>query len=226
MEESGIAPDSGSRCKASSGVTNISDWTATQLQGVTHAYSLDEIKKILSVVPEPARTVVLTAAFTGLRQGELRGLLWKDFNGKELNVQRSIWNGVVNKPKTVCSASPIPVVLQLRDALEAHRQRMGTLAAADHPIFQSGIGTPMNLANVAKRIITPKIEKCVKCRKAKAEHKPESHLFELDKSLYWKGWHAFRRGLATTLHHLGTPDKEIQGILTTQQRRHHASQLH
>ncbi|MGB9433843.1 MAG: hypothetical protein WBQ89_16490 [Candidatus Acidiferrum sp.] len=165
MEESGIAPDSGSRCKASSGVTNISDWTATQLQGVTHAYSLDEIKKILSVVPEPARTVVLTAAFTGLRQGELRGLLWKDFNGKELNVQRSIWNGVVNKPKTVCSASPIPVVLQLRDALEAHRQRMGTLAAADHPIFQSGIGTPMNLADVAKRIITPKIEKCVKCRK-------------------------------------------------------------
>jgi integrase len=133
----------------------------------THAHSLDEIKKILVVLPEPARTVVLTAAFTGLRQGELRGLLWKDFNGKELNVQCSIWNGIVNKPKTACSAAPIPVVPQLRDALESHRQRMGALPAADLPIFQSGIGTPMNLANVAKRII-PKIEKCVGCRKAKA----------------------------------------------------------
>lgn len=181
--------------------------------GVTHAYSLDEIKKILNVLSEPARTVVLTAAYTGLRQGELRGLLWKDFNGKELSVQRSIWNKFVNKPKTACSEAPIPVVRPLRDALEAHRQRMGELAAPDLPIFQSGIGTPMNLANLGKRVITPKIEKCVKCRKPKAEHKPESHLFELDKTLCWRGWHAFRRGLATTLHQLGIPDREIQGIL-------------
>jgi integrase len=71
----------------------------------------------------------------------------------------------------------------------------------------------MNLANLAKRIIAPKIEKCLKCRKAKSEHKPEGHMFELDKTLCWRGWHAFRRGLATTLHQFGTPDKEIQGIL-------------
>ncbi len=37
-------------------------------------------------------------------------------------------------------------------------------------------------------------------------------MFELDK-LSAGGWHAFRRGLATTLHQLGIPDKEIQGIL-------------
>lgn len=181
--------------------------------GTTYAYSLDEIRRILNLLPEPARTVVLTAAFTGLRQGELRGLLWKDFNGKELSVQRSIWNGIVNRPKTVCSEAPIPVVRPLRDALEAHRQRMGELAAPDLPIFQSGIGTPMNLANLAKRVITPRIEKCLKCQKPKHEHKTDGHLFELDKSLRWRGWHAFRRGLATTLHQLGTPDREIQGIL-------------
>lgn len=182
--------------------------------GTTYAYSLGEIKSILSVLPEPARTVVLTAAYTGLRQGEIRGLLWKDFiNGKELSVQRSVWNGVVNKPKTACSAAPIPVVPQLRDALELHRLRTGALAIPDLPIFQSGIGTPMNLANLAKRVIIPAIEKCGVCRKAKDEHKPEGHLFELDKTLSWHGWHAFRRGLATTLHQLKIPDKEIQGIL-------------
>lgn len=195
--------------------TSVPDGTPP---GVTHAYSLSEIRRMLAVLPEsskhnPTKTVVLLAAYTGLRQGEIRGLRWADYNGKELNVQRSIWNSIVNKPKTVCSEAPIPVVRQLREELEAHRTRMGVLAAPELPIFQSGIGTPLNLANVAKRIITPTIEKCIKCGKAKAAHKPESHLFELDKSLRWMGWHAFRRGLATTLHQLGTPDKEIQGIL-------------
>jgi len=181
--------------------------------GVTPFYTLPEIRSMLAALREPARTVVLTAAFTGLRQGELRGLVWKDFTGKTLAVERSVWNGIVNKPKTTCSAASIPVVAQLRDGLESHRLRMGELAAPDLPIFQSGIGTPMNLANLAKRVIVPKIEKCAKCRKAKHAHKPESHLFELDRTLHWKGWHAFRRGLATTLHQLGVPDREIQAIL-------------
>ena len=29
----------------------------------------------------------------------------------------------------------------------------------------------------------------------------------------WRGWHAFRRGLATNLYRLGVPDKTIQVIL-------------
>ena len=29
----------------------------------------------------------------------------------------------------------------------------------------------------------------------------------------WHGWHAFRRGLSTTLHRLGVPDKDVQQIL-------------
>lgn len=32
----------------------------------------------------------------------------------------------------------------------------------------------------------------------------------------WHGWHAFRRGLSTTLHRLGVPDKDIQQILRHQ----------
>jgi integrase len=32
-------------------------------------------------------------------------------------------------------------------------------------------------------------------------------------SLKWRGWHAYRRGLATNLHELGVPDKVIQAIL-------------
>jgi len=31
--------------------------------------------------------------------------------------------------------------------------------------------------------------------------------------IFWRGWHAFRRGLATNLYRLGVQDKTIQAIL-------------
>lgn len=153
----------------------------------THAYSLAEVRSMLAVLPEPARTVVLTAAFTGLRKSEILGLRWQDFDGRELSVNRSIWNGIESEPKTRRSRAPVPVVRQLAEALEAHRLRMGKLAQPGLPIFQSGNGQPLNLDNLARRVIAPTVK--------------------------WHGWHSFRRGLATNLHALGVDDKTIQAIL-------------
>jgi integrase len=130
---------------------------------------------------------VLCAALIGLRKSELWGLRWDDFDGKELSVRRSVWNGTESQPKTNRSRAPIPVVRQLADALEGHRFRMGQLAQPGLPIFQAGNGKPLNLDNLARRVIAPLVE--------------------------WHGWHAFRRGLATNLHALGVADKDIQAIL-------------
>jgi integrase len=180
----------------------------------TYAYSLPEIKSMLAVLPKPAHTVVLCAAFTGLRKSELRGLTWADFDGETLTVRRSVWNSVVNEPKTRRSQAPIPVVPHLKDALEAHKLRSGILAQPGLPIFQAGNGSPLHLDNLSRRVIAPALSRCAICRKQEQEHKPEAHLFERDKSLpEWHGWHAFRRGLATNLHALGVDDKTIQGIL-------------
>jgi integrase len=153
----------------------------------TYAYSLAEIKSMLAVLPEPARTIVLTAAFTGLRKSELRGLTWGSYNGGQLSVDRSVWNSTVSEPKTKRSRSPIPVVRPLAEALEAHRLRAGILAQPTLPIFQAGNGQPLNLDNIARRVIMPVAA--------------------------WHGWHGFRRGLATNLHTLGVADKDIQAIL-------------
>jgi integrase len=158
----------------------------------TYAYSLAEIKAMLAALEEPARTVVLTAAFTGLRKSELRGLTWENFDGTELSVTRSVWNLTVSEPKTRRSRAPIPVVRQLAEALEAHRLRAGVLAQPSMPIFQNGTGTPMHLDNLAKRILIPAFAAV---------------------GIGWHGWHAFRRGLATNLHALGVDDKTIQAIL-------------
>jgi integrase len=180
----------------------------------TYAYSLSEIKAMLATLAEPAWTVVLTAAFTGLRKRELRGLTWGSYNGEQLSVDRSVWNSTVNEPKTRRSRSPIPIVKQLGEALEAHKIRAGKLAQPNLPIFQAGNGQPLNLDNLARRVIVPALSPCAICKKQAEEHKPEGHVFERDNSLpLWHGWHAFRRGLATNLHTLGVADKDIQAIL-------------
>ena len=183
-------------------------------EGDTYAYGLSQIKSMLTPLGEPARTVVLCAALTRLRKSELGGLTWGNFDGKELSVTRSVWNSTVSEPKTRRSRSPIPVVRLLADALEAYKLRAGILAQPDLPIFQAGNGKPLNLDNLARRVIAPALSRCAVCHQPETEHKAEGHLFERDMSLpKWHGWHAFRRGLANNLHALGVDDKTIQAIL-------------
>jgi integrase len=178
----------------------------------TYAYNLSEIKTMLAALKEPAWTVLLTAALTGLRKAEIRGLYWEDFDGKQLSVKRSVCNSVVSEPKTACSKAPVPVVNQLAEALEAHRRRVGKFAVG--PIFQAGNGKPLNLDNLARRVIVPALSRCTVCRKQEKVHKPEGHVYLRDQALpLWHGSHAFRRGLATNLHTLKVDDKTIQAIL-------------
>jgi len=81
-------------------------------------------------------------------------------------------------------------VKRLADVLDEHRQRMGKLAV--DPIFRVGNGKLLNLGNLVRREIVPALE---------------------GTGVEWRGWHAFRRGLATTLHQLGIDDEAIQAIL-------------
>jgi hypothetical protein len=63
-------------------------------------------------------------------------------------------------------------VKQLADALEAHRQRMGSYSARS----QGGTGKPLNLDNLVKRAIVPALSRCTVCKKQEDEHKPEGRL--------------------------------------------------
>jgi len=98
----------------------------------TKPYSLEEIAAMLNVLPEPSATAVATAAFTGLRLGELRGLTWESYEPSEdvdslgwLNVTRSIWRSSVGEPRTAKSKAPVPVIPQLALRLDEHRIRSG-----------------------------------------------------------------------------------------------------
>jgi integrase len=93
--------------------------------GETYAYNLNQICRILDSLPLLPKAVVATAAYAGLREGELRGLEWTDYQGAALSVNRSIWKMFVNKPKTRASANPVPVIRQLAEILNDYRSSIG-----------------------------------------------------------------------------------------------------
>jgi integrase len=128
---------------------------------VTYAYSLDEIKSILGLLPEPAATAFAVASFMGLRHGEIQGLLWENYRDGEMYVSRSIWNGRITGPKTHKGRASVPVIRQLADRLEMHRLRSGNPQSG--PIFVNLTGKPASLGNVLRRVILPVLNRCEVC---------------------------------------------------------------
>jgi integrase len=181
----------------------------------TYAYDLEEIQKLLSILPVPADVAFAVAAFAGLRHGEIQGLEWPDYHDGQLWITRSVWNGTVNGCKTRGSRAPVPVIRQLAERLELHRLRCGNPQVG--PIFANSIGGRLNLNNLLAREMLPALNRCAVCglSEGKAHLKAkEAHDFKRDAWVpEWHGWHACRRGLASNLNRLGVDDSVIQRML-------------
>jgi integrase len=155
----------------------------------TYAHSLDEITRILVYLPQPAFTIAALAAFTGLRRSELAGQLWENYDGQELRVTQSIWEGHVNELKTRRSKAPVPIIPALARILNAYREQRGNPKSG--PMFKSESGTALNMNNVLNRLILPALNRCV-CGKERLEHAGADHEYKGDASRpEWHGWHAF-----------------------------------
>jgi integrase len=156
----------------------------------TYAYNLVQVLRILEVLPLLPKALVATAAFAGLREGELRGLEWPDYTGEQLAVNRSIWKGVVNQPKTRASRQPVPVIPKLAKIMDEYRASMHKPTTG--VMFHDGSGERSDTDKLAQRVIRPAVEAI---------------------GLPWYGWHGFRRGVASNLYELGANEKIVQRIL-------------
>lgn len=190
---------------------SLADVPAGRSSKVMPHYLLDDVRIMLAVLPEPARTVVAVAAFSGLRRGEIEGLTWEHIGSDAIRVERSIWNGQANETKTSASKDLVPLIPALKVILDAHRLRLGNPTAG--PLFPTRNGTPLSLNNLLGDQILQALRRCADC--GKPETKPHvGHKYQRDESRpEWCGFHAFRRGLATNLHDLGVDDLTIQRIL-------------
>jgi integrase len=144
----------------------------------------------MGVNPRPRTFLQLTRTLERLRRGEIRGLEWPHYTGDEIQVMQSIYQGITTPPKSDASRAPVPVIAPLKKVRDDLRARAG------HPqtgyIFPSRNGKSLSLNNALNRQILPALKAA---------------------GVQWKGWHAFRRGLATNLHDLGVDDLTIQRIL-------------
>jgi integrase len=174
-------------------------------------YTLAEVNAVLPALSGPARAAVAIAAFAGLRLAEIQALTWPDYDGETLSVKQTQWRGHVSDPKSKASKSWVPVVPALRAVLDEYKATVtkprtkwvdngdgeGLEVPDDSmfPVSQRGGRDgrePMDLDHVGRRVV------------AKAFR---------SKEIEWKGWHAFRRGLASTLFELGCDDLTVQRIL-------------
>jgi integrase len=84
---------------------------SSKRQRIPDILEVEEIQRILDRLQLRERVLVFLAMATGLRQGELAGLQWKDIDFEKLSidVNKSVVYQVVGKCKTEASKRPVPL---------------------------------------------------------------------------------------------------------------------
>lgn len=183
----------------------------------TYAYTLAEIRQLLSVIQhESTRVIIALAGYTGLSRSEIQGLTWEayDSDSGEIAVMSSVVNGKRGNTKTEARKNTVPLIPSVRGLLDMYRLRLGNPVSG--VMFPTGNGTPLDLHNVFCDRIDPVLNACKECGELKATHggPDQDHEYCRRPDLAeWHGWHGFRRGLASNLYDLGVDDLTIQRIL-------------
>lgn len=159
----------------------------------TIVLSPEDFLSLTKHLPEPCRTIVLVLALTGLRIGELLALRWTaiDFLHGKIAVRESMTNGRFGPPKTRSSRRIVPMGDAVKKLLTAHHSRRSSNGEEDL-VFATKLNTPMNPANMKKRVLHPTCEK-----------------LDLPKVT----WHGFRHLHATLLSEAGESVKTAQSLL-------------
>lgn len=155
--------------------------------------TMEQVRRLIAVSDEPVRTIVLLAAMTGLRIGEILALRWGRINfvTATLRVEETCYEGHFGTPKTKASRREVPLSSTVVQSLLAHRLRCADVSS-EALVFATREGTPLASDNLRKRDLRPA------CARA---------------GLPFINWHALRHTHGTLLHELGTPLKVAQAQL-------------
>jgi len=120
----------------------------------TSLLSAEQLKTLIGALSEPARTIVLLGATTGLRIGELLGLQVEDidFDSAILDVRRTVSRGEVGSPKTAGSTRRIPLP---REVLLELRQYLAQKKSNSPWLFPNSAGTPWDDRTLFNRNVKP-----------------------------------------------------------------------
>ncbi len=122
---------------------------------------------------DPLEALYVLALNTGMREGELLALQWKDidFTRGKLQVKRKIMRlpkkgFVISEPKTARSRRSIPLAPLTLEALQRHRlrqyeqrQEAGPLWDEQDLVFCNSVGRPIEVGNMLRRSFRPLLAK-------------------------------------------------------------------
>lgn len=182
----------------------------------THAATPGEVLAIMDALEKAgehkACAAVALVFFAGLRPGEARGACWEDYDGKRLFVRQSVWHTYTTSPKTESSVKPVPIIEPLGSILADLHSRDGKPSSG--PILRGPSGKPIDLHNLANRVVIPTLRQCAVCNRLESKHKDAGHDFQLDTSLpSWRGWYSLRRGVGTAVASLARDSLAAKGLL-------------
>jgi len=123
-----------------------------------HYLDLEELEALLQAVPDDVlgavdRPLYLTAAMTGLRQGELIALRWKDVDWRAglIRVRRNYTRGRFGTPKSKRSSRAVQMPERVASELKQHFGRSDYTGDDDLVFCHPETGNPYDASRVRKR---------------------------------------------------------------------------
>jgi integrase len=159
------------------------------------ALTEEELRALLTEMPDQWRHFFTFLAQTGLRIGEALALQWSDvdFGTQHIHVRRRWYRGTYAAPKSRFGQRRIP----LTPTTTRELWKRGATCAPGALVFPSGAGTPINAANLYSRIYKPAARRA---------------------GVPWATFHTLRHTCATMLFKSGKNVKQVQAWLG-----HHAA---
>jgi integrase len=170
--------------------------------GDTKSYTLEEMENVITALVDnvTAQLVMALSFFAGMRKGEIQGLQWGDIDGEFIHVRRAFSRGVAGTPKSKKSLRAIPLIQPVRGLLMLRRSKAGDGVVW---VFPNSDGKAWDMADFATKVIKPALKKA---------------------GVEWKGFHAGRRGVGTTLKALtgnSNAGRDLLGHTTTRVTEEH-----
>jgi integrase len=123
-------------------------------------FNSDEIRRLLDASSPRYRTMLATAVLSGLRQGELLGLHWRDvdFDNQVIRVRTALSRKRCDvPPKTERAVRDVILVPALAQALREHKRR-SPFNGPDDYVFTTGRGTPEHASHLGLRALKPALK--------------------------------------------------------------------
>lgn len=119
----------------------------------------DEVRLFLEAVHPWYAPLFLTAIMTGMRLGELQALQWGDisWNNGTIRVQRSVWRGEFQDPKSKRSIRTVGMPRRLAEVLSEYKAHA---AANEHSlVFTTPAGKMLDQSDLRRRVFEPTLER-------------------------------------------------------------------